>query len=590
MSKKNTPASVRAAGSLIRNNKGVYALDLTLTFIGSAAASFLPLLLGLILGVLATNPLNFDKLAMLLFLFVSANLVHWFFWHAADFVIIKKIVPTYYEYRKACFMSAWSYEYKEYVVKPSSKIAASVNKIYENFDRLYNEIHFGFLPAFTHYSIFIGTMATLVWQNSVLYIIFVMAAIYILILRLKKVKKTSAVFADKYSETDGATFDSFSNFTNVLSFKAHKKEQTRYKSMIDRLFGFRYKSDLDITKFWVLASFMMRWLLWISIISTSFYLLKAGKINTTQFATSLTVLVAFTGEYWSLVHSIGEFNRNFATYKQYYTYLFGNKNIVNEYYGNRRYNSMNLPPSFENRIVLKNLSFAYPDRTDENVLKNLDLVIKKNEKVGIVGKSGGGKSTLVKLLLGFYDFNEDGVLIDGKPVSKEELSLLNAYVPQDTSLFQQSIRYNIAYASSGKVTDDQVVEAAKNAHAHNFIMSLKDGYDTLVGERGIKLSLGQRQRIAIARAFLKDSELLILDEATSSLDSKTEADIQQALEKLWQNKTVIAIAHRLSTLNNVDRIIVIDDGRIVEQGTKSELLKNSGKFAELWKQQKDGLI
>jgi ATP-binding cassette subfamily B protein len=550
----------------------------------------LPLLLGAILGILATSPLNFDKLGLFLVLFVSANLTHWFFWHAADYVIIKKIVPTFYEYRKACFQNAWNYEYKDYVAKPSSKIAASVNKIYENFDRLYGDLHFGFLPTFTHYTIFIVSMAALVWQNSVLYAIFVISAVFVLIMQLKKVKKSSAQFADKYSEADGATFDSFSNFTNVLSFKAHKKEQNHYKSMVNRLFGFRYRADKDVINFWVAASFMMRWLLWISIAVTNFYLLKSGEINTTQFATSLTVLVAFTGEYWSLVHHIGEFSRNSATYKQYYKYLFGDKDIVKDYYDHKKTSKDKIKPEFRHSLELKNLSFSYPDRVEENVLKNLNLIINKNEKIGIVGQSGGGKSTLVKLLLGFYDFNHDGVMVDGKSINKEELSLLNSYVPQDTSLFQQSIRYNIAYASHDKVSEEEVVQAAKDAHAHDFIMNLKDGYNTLVGERGIKLSLGQRQRIAIARAFLKDSELLILDEATSSLDSKTEADIQQALEKLWQNKTVIAIAHRLSTLNNVDRIIVIDDGKIVEQGTKEQLLLAKGKFAELWKQQKDGLI
>ena len=160
--------------------------------------------------------------------------------------------------------------------------------------------------------------------------------------------------------------------------------------------------------------------------------------------------------------------------------------------------------------------------------------------------------------------------VDNNQVSKEELALLNCYVPQDTTLFQQSIEFNIAYAKNVEVSHADVVEAAKKAHAHEFIVSLKDGYDTLVGERGIKLSLGQRQRIALARAFLKDSQLLILDEATSALDSKTESLVQESLEELWKNRTVVAVAHRLSTLNNVDRIIVIDNGEIVEQGSKTE--------------------
>ena len=157
-------------------------------------------------------------------------------------------------------------------------------------------------------------------------------------------------------------------------------------------------------------------------------------------------------------------------------------------------------------------------------------------------------------------------------------------------MFQQSIEFNIAYAKNVEVSHADVVEAAKKAHAHEFIVSLKDGYDTLVGERGIKLSLGQRQRIALARAFLKDSQLLILDEATSALDSKTESLVQESLEELWKNRTVVSVAHRLSTLNNVDRIIVIDNGEIVEQGSKTELLAMNGMFSELWNHQANGMI
>lgn len=207
-----------------------------------------------------------------------------------------------------------------------------------------------------------------------------------------------------------------------------------------------------------------------------------------------------------------------------------------------------------------------------------------------MGKSGSGKSTLVKLLLGFYEFDDDTLQVDSKAVSKEQLATFNCYVPQDTTLFQQSIEFNIAYAKNSPATKDEVINAAKKAHAHDFIMTLKDGYETMVGERGIKLSLGQRQRIALARAFLKDSELLILDEATSSLDSKTESLVQESLEELWKERTVVAVAHRLSTLNNVDRIIVIDDGKIIEQGTKVELLALNGVFTELWNHQSNGMI
>ena len=307
--------------------------------------------------------------------------------------------------------------------------------------------------------------------------------------------------------------------------------------------------------------------------------------------TAVTVLQQFTNSIWEISGRIQHIATDFSEYKQNYNYLFPGRNVVKEYYQDLNKPKLKVQkPIFDSSISFNNLNFAYPDRDDTKVLKNINLTINKNEKVGIVGKSGSGKTTLIKLLLGFYDYEDGAIQVDGKPLKKESLGLLNSYVPQDTTLFQQSIAYNIAYAKNGKATKKEIIAAAKKAHAHEFINSLPDKYETLVGERGIKLSLGQRQRIAIARAFLKHSDLLILDEATSALDSKTEKLVQDSLEKLWKDKTVVAIAHRLSTLNNVSRIIVMDAGRIVESGTKAELLSQNGIFTDLWKHQKDGLI
>jgi len=224
------------------------------------------------------------------------------------------------------------------------------------------------------------------------------------------------------------------------------------------------------------------------------------------------------------------------------------------------------------------------------VLDNVSFRVAKGEKLGVVGRSGEGKSTLIKILLGFYEPTAGQILVDGEPADADRLNQIQSYVPQDTSLFQESIEYNIAYADSRDVDATPVEAAARHANIDEFVTSLPAGYETLVGERGIKLSLGQRQRIAIARAFLKQADLLILDEATSALDSETEALIQEALEQLWTDKAAIIIAHRLATLNNVDRIIVIEKGRIVEQGTKDELLNANGTFAGLWTLQRTGMI
>jgi len=290
-----------------------------------------------------------------------------------------------------------------------------------------------------------------------------------------------------------------------------------------------------------------------------------------------------------MVHHIGNFGGRYATFAQHYSYLFGDQDIVAESVEEIPLSTLSESNEVAS-LTLESVSFAYPDDPDTNALTDISLAVKQGEKIGIVGKSGSGKSTLIKLLLGFYEPSTGSIMLGETAARPVDLSRSISYVPQDTTLFQESIAYNIGYAVEGKATNQQIEHASKQAHVDQFVRSLKQGYDTLVGERGVKLSLGQRQRIAIARAFLKDTNILVLDEATSSLDSKTEADIQDSLEKLWQGKTVIAIAHRLSTLNNVNRIIVIDKGKIVESGTKRQLLDKNGHFAKLWKQQKDGLL
>ena len=224
--------------------------------------------------------------------------------------------------------------------------------------------------------------------------------------------------------------------------------------------------------------------------------------------------------------------------------------------------------------------------------KHVVLEIKPKQKVGLVGYSGGGKSTFVNLILRLYDVNSGAILIDGQDttdVTQDSLRANISMIPQDTSLFNRSLMENIRYGRI-EATDEEVIEAAKKAHAHDFITKLHDGYDSLVGERGVKLSGGQRQRIAIARAMLKNAPILILDEATSQLDSVTENLIQNSLLDLLQNKTTIVIAHRLSTLLSMDRIMFFDKGEIVEDGTHEELIEKNGLYKKLWDTQVGGFV
>jgi ATP-binding cassette subfamily B multidrug efflux pump len=247
------------------------------------------------------------------------------------------------------------------------------------------------------------------------------------------------------------------------------------------------------------------------------------------------------------------------------------------------------------RIEFKNVDFGYG--RDAGVLQNFNLTIQPGEKIGLVGRSGAGKSTVVNLLLRFFDLESGAILIDGQDIAdltQESLRSQISVVTQDTSLLHRSIRANIRY---GRPTADiaEIERAAKFAHAHDFILDLEDwqgrrGYDAHVGERGVKLSGGQRQRVAIARVILKDAPILVFDEATSALDSEVEAAIQSSLGTLMAGKTVIAIAHRLSTIAQMDRLVVLEHGRIIEQGSHRELLAHGGHYAALWRRQAGGFI
>jgi subfamily B ATP-binding cassette protein MsbA len=241
-------------------------------------------------------------------------------------------------------------------------------------------------------------------------------------------------------------------------------------------------------------------------------------------------------------------------------------------------------PSFSREIRYHNVSFRYGD---EMVLKKINFAVQRGEKVALVGSSGAGKTTMVNLLPRFYDVTKGKISIDGMDVRHATLQSLRdqvGVVSQQTLLFNDTVRNNIAYGRPD-IPEADVIKAAKMADAHNFIVKLPQGYNTVIGEQGVRLSGGQRQRISIARALLKNAPILILDEATSSLDTESEREVQAALDRLMEKRTVLVIAHRLSTVRNVDRILVLSDGEIIEEGVHRELMAKGGEYKKLYELQ-----
>lgn len=313
------------------------------------------------------------------------------------------------------------------------------------------------------------------------------------------------------------------------------------------------------------------------------YLYGKDLISIGDFALILGISMELGHMMWYTMSRVDEFNQAIGKCKQCLAGLMTRPEIFD------RGDASDLLVR-HGHIVFDKVKFHY--KGIKPIFQDKTVVIEAGQKVGLVGYSGSGKSTFVSLILRLYETTDGRILIDGhdiKEITQDSLRRNIALIPQDPSLFHRSIMDNIRYGRTN-ATDEEVIEAAKNAHAHEFISKLPEGYQSLVGERGVKLSGGQRQRIAIARAIVKKAPILILDEATSQLDSVTESYIQESLAALMQGKTTIVIAHRLSTLLHMDRILVFDKGKIVEDGTHSKLLKSGGLYKTLWDAQVGGFL
>jgi ATP-binding cassette subfamily B multidrug efflux pump len=425
------------------------------------------------------------------------------------------------------------------------------------------------------------------WRLAIPFIVWLAAYVSMMIYFIPRMGKISQAQADARSMMTGRIVDSYTNIATVKLFSHSNREETYAKEAMDGFLDTVYRQ----MRLFTVLNMLVLWsnaLLLFSVGAVGIWLWMGGFMTPGSLAVSLGLVMRFQGMSQWVMWEMSSLFENIGTVKD-------------------GINSISLPrvvqdkaeaqplPRVNGDIRFENVAFHYGKSS--GVISGLNLHVRPGEKIGLVGRSGAGKSTIVNLLLRFYDRADGRILIDGHDiggVTQDSLRANIGVVTQDTSLLHRSVRENILYGRPD-ATEEMMRQAAEQAEAADFIETLTDpqgrkGYDAHVGERGVKLSGGQRQRIAIARVLLKNAPILVLDEATSALDSEVEAAIQGQLQMLMEGKTVIAIAHRLSTIAMMDRLVVLDKGEIVEQGTHAELVDSGGIYSQLWARQSGGFL
>jgi ATP-binding cassette subfamily B protein len=551
--------------------------------VSDIAISLIPWLIGRLTDSLAAS----NDIVFWTAMVILASIGHDMLWRASEFLYLGLILPKSQRIDDHLFAAVLQHPYSYFVDKFTGKVSSYVNSLGRGFRELMDNFHYQYVNLVVALPIIAATMFTVNVPTGMIFV----ASVFLMFVTGRPLAKIMAAAerkqADERSTMDGYVVDAIANFVSVKAFANERAETKRLYNKRESLIKAAKSSYFKSILFWGLMSLFVRWIIWPSTFVLNIYLYAQGQLDLAQMTTFLAAIVLFSNFIWDIIWNISQLNIKLANTEEAYQYLFGSHNIFKETLAQ---GVEPLPPeAFKHSLELRDVSFAYPDKPNVEIVRDINLNIRHGEKIGLVGHSGGGKSTLTKLLLGYYPIVKGQLLLDGRPVDNRALGKLTSYVPQDTAVFHRPIRENIAYGRQD-ATEAEVVAAAKHAQAHDFITELEDGYDTLVGERGIKLSGGQRQRIAIARAILKDAPLLMLDEATSALDSESEKLIQTALWELIRGRTAIVIAHRLSTIQKMDRILVLENGTIVEEGTHHELLSKRGVYAKLWAHQSGGFI
>jgi ATP-binding cassette subfamily B protein len=524
-----------------------------------------------------------DKLVGIIVIIGLINLADWFFWRFGNFLIINLEAKVMARLKQTAFDYLFGHSYDFFTNNFAGSLVQKVNRFSRSFERLVDSLVYNFIPLIVTV---IGAIIVTSFISPVIVVIIIAWVIFFssfgyFFYRWKMKYDISAAAAD--SHTTSVLADSITNNSTILLFNGRQTESDRFSEAV----GDQTKKTI---KTWNLGNFaeVIQMFVVYCVEFIVFYVAikywKIGMFSIGSFVLIQTYVIDLSRQIWGISRII----------RTVYESLADSKEIVE---------IMLLPHGIEDipkakvlkveqgEILFKNVSFYFNET--RSVLNKVNCLISPGEKVALVGPSGAGKTTLVRLVLRLHDLCGGGIFIDKQNINKvtqESLREFISLVPQDPILFHRSLMDNIRYGHR-EATDAEVVEAAKLAHCSEFIDELPQGYETFVGERGIKLSGGERQRVAIARAILKNAPILILDEATSSLDSYSESLIQDALDNLMRGRTTVVIAHRLSTIRKMDRILVMENGRIIEEGSHKELVKHDkGIYKKLWSLQVSGFI
>lgn len=555
---------------------------LILVFFATAFSRFSVVILRNLTDSLSTNPINISDVWMWAFGYAFLFLISENLWRLSGYTGMH----WFMNFRFSGYQSLYEYltlHSKDYFnSRFAGSLSSKITHAVDGSQTLFERMLWNFLPLLLGLFWFTGFSF---YSNFLLGLIMIIWTILFLVINVsfaKKMHPRSFQSAKAGSVLKGRIVDSLSNISLVHEYAYIGGEREYIKNFVknDRDAGFAL---WRMSEWMLFTNGAMIFIFMSLMIGTSIFLFQQHIVSAGVIVMIIAITLKLSDHLLFLGMEIRDAIRYYGEAKEGLTEILKEHLIVDA----PNAVDLTLP---KGNISIDSIDFEYEST---KVFQNFSLSIPAGQKIGFVGKSGAGKTTFVSLLLRHFDIQKGEIKIDDQNilgVTLESLRRAIAFVPQDTSLFHRTIKENIRY-SNPSATDDEVKKAAKFANADEFINDLPKGYETLVGERGVKLSGGQRQRIAIARAFLKNAHILILDEATSSLDSESEHSIQLSLEKLMKDRTVIAIAHRLSTLKKMDRIVVIQSGKIVEDGNPDDLLhKPNGIFKNMWDHQVKGFI